>query len=49
MIQSYMMVEDKVPASRLAKEMAVFYPNNMWRESITNRYPNLEEQENISQ
>lgn len=45
MIQSYMMVENIVPATRLAKEMAVFYPTNMWRESVTRRYPELEEQE----
>ncbi|HKK18686.1 MAG TPA: hypothetical protein VJ952_08385 [Opitutales bacterium] len=44
MIQSYMMDEDEVPASRLAKEMAVFYPNNMWRKSIINRFPDLEKE-----
>lgn len=45
MIQSYMMVEDKVPASRLAKEMAIFYPNNMWREKIISRYPEFKKQD----
>lgn len=44
MIQSYMLVENKVPARRLAKEMAVFYPTNMWRQSIVERYPKLEEE-----
>ncbi|PXA04725.1 hypothetical protein DDZ13_06015 [Coraliomargarita sinensis] len=44
MIQSYMMDKNKVPASRLAKEMAVFYPNNMWRKSIINRFPEIEQQ-----
>lgn len=45
MIQSYMMDENKVPADRLANEMAVFYPNNMWLESITERYPEIEKEE----
>lgn len=45
MIQSYMMDENKVPASRLANEMAVFYPNNMWRKSIINRFPEIEQEE----
>lgn len=44
MIQSYMLDQNEVPASRLAKEMAVFYPTNMWRESITERYPDIVEQ-----
>ena len=44
MIQSYMLVEDRLPAKRLAKEMAVFYPTNMWRKSIVERYPKLEEE-----
>lgn len=43
MIQSYMKVENTVPASRLAKEMAVFYPQNMWRKSISERYPEIQE------
>lgn len=45
MIQAYMMVDNSVPATRLAKEMAVFYPNNMWRKSITESYPEIEELE----
>ena len=45
MIQSYMKVDNTVPASRLAKEMAVFYPQNMWRKSIAERYPEIEKQE----
>ncbi len=49
MIRSYMMDEDLVPARRLAREMAVFYPANMWLQSITERYPQLRdlEQPNI--
>ncbi|MFO8026092.1 MAG: hypothetical protein R6U56_00330 [Opitutales bacterium] len=42
MIQSYMMDEDMVPARRLTREMAVFYPRNMWLESIKDRFPKLE-------
>ena len=42
MIQSYMMDENKVPAKRLAKEMAVFYPNNMWHKSVTERFPKMD-------
>lgn len=45
MIQSYMMDKNMVPASRLAKEMAVFYPNNMWRQNITELYPEIENTE----
>jgi hypothetical protein len=48
MIQSYMMDENKVPATRLAKEMAVFYPNNMWRKSIINRYPEIKQEDPIA-
>lgn len=42
MIQSYMMEKNMVPARRLTREMAVFYPDNMWLESITGRFPELE-------
>ena len=44
MIQSYMMDQNTVPAKRLAKEMAVFYPNNMWHESVTERFPEIDTQ-----
>lgn len=45
MIQSYIMEQKMVPARRLAREMAVFYPNNMWLETITTRFPELEKLE----
>lgn len=41
MIQSYMMDENMVPAKRLTKEMTVFYPENMWLQSITELFPEL--------
>ena len=43
MIQSYMKDDNSVPASRLAKEMAIFYPQSIWRKSISERYPEIEE------
>lgn len=43
MIQSYILEENMTPASRLAKEMAVFYPNNMWRQNILETFPDIEE------
>lgn len=41
MIQSYMLDKNQVPATRLAKEMAVFYPNNMWMKNINELYPEI--------
>lgn len=41
MIQSYVLDENMVPARRLAREMAVFYPTNMWLETINKRFPQL--------
>jgi len=43
MIKSYMIDGNIVPATRLAKEMAVFYPTNMWRESVIESYPEITE------
>lgn len=43
MIQAYILEQNMVPARGLTREMAVFYPNNMWLESITTRFPELQE------
>lgn len=45
MIQSYMINENRVPAGRLASEMAVFYPNNMWLQTATERHPEIKKEE----
>lgn len=45
MIQAYILEQNMVPARRLTREMAVFYPNNIWLESITTRFPELEKLE----
>jgi len=41
MIQSYMLDKNQVPATRLAKEMAIFYPNNMWMKNINEIFPEI--------
>lgn len=43
MIQAYVMDENMVPARRLTREMAAFYPSNMWLENIKTRFPQLEQ------
>ena len=45
MIQSYILDQNMVPAKRLTREMAVFYPTNMWLETIQKRFPQLKELE----
>lgn len=42
MIQSYVLDGNMVPARRLTREMAVFYPSNMWLKTIQDRFPQLE-------
>ncbi|MFU8847124.1 MAG: hypothetical protein ACNA77_00205 [Opitutales bacterium] len=48
MIQAYVLEQNMVPARGLTREMAVFYPQNMWLESIRTRFPELKELENPS-
>ncbi len=48
MIQSYILDNNMVPARRLTREMAVFYPTNMWLETIKSQFPQLEESKQIT-